>query len=159
MEGRMFLLQKKSGEVKDMFTYNGKTTTDWIVRDEKSIPTTLTEIIILTARLETKEERDVASMDVPNAFIQAHIPLNPVGEQIVMKVIIVLVDWLIELDPVAYSKYVVYENGKNVLHLEVLRAIYRMLVASLLWYRKLRKDLEAIGFKFNKYNPYVVNRT
>ena len=33
-----------------------------------------------------------------------------------------------------------------------------MLVASLLWYRKLRKDLEEIGFKFNEYDGCVANR-
>ena len=33
-----------------------------------------------------------------------------------------------------------------------------MLVAALLWYRQLRKDLEEIGFKFNPYDPCVANR-
>jgi hypothetical protein len=34
-----------------------------------------------------------------------------------------------------------------------------MLQASLLFYKKLRKDLEGIGFKINPYNPCVANRT
>ena len=33
-----------------------------------------------------------------------------------------------------------------------------MLVASLLWYKKFRKDLEQIGFKFNPYDLCVANR-
>ena len=33
-----------------------------------------------------------------------------------------------------------------------------MLVVSLLWYKKLRKGLEQIGFKFNPYDPFVANR-
>ena len=32
-----------------------------------------------------------------------------------------------------------------------------MLVAAILWYQKLRKDLESIGFKINPYNPCVAN--
>ena len=40
----------------------------------------------------------------------------------------------------------------------VLRAIYGMLVASLLFYKKLRKDLENIKFVFNLYDPCVANR-
>jgi len=45
-----------------------------------------------------------------------------------------------------------------VIYVEVLRAIYGMLVASMLWYKKFRKDLEGIGFKFNPYDPCVANR-
>ena len=33
-----------------------------------------------------------------------------------------------------------------------------MLVAALLWYKKLKKDLEGIGFRFNPYDPCVCNR-
>jgi len=34
-----------------------------------------------------------------------------------------------------------------------------MLVAALLCYKTLRKDLEKVGFIFNPYNPCVCNRT
>ena len=40
----------------------------------------------------------------------------------------------------------------------MLRAIYGMLTASLLWYLKFKKDLENIGFKFNDYDPCIANR-
>jgi len=40
----------------------------------------------------------------------------------------------------------------------VLKALYGMLIASLLWYQKFREDLESIGFKFNIYDPCVANR-
>ena len=45
-----------------------------------------------------------------------------------------LVDWLLELAPETYREHVVLENGKKVLYLEILRAIYDILEASLLWY-------------------------
>ena len=75
-----------------------------------------------------------------------------------MKIRGVLVDWLVEFDPAAYSPYVVYENGKKVLYVEILRALYGMLIASLTWYRKLRADLEEIGFVFNAYDGCVANQ-
>ena len=37
--------------------------------------------------------------------------------------------------------------------------IYGMLIVSLLWYQKLRKDLEGQGFIFNPYDACVANRT
>jgi hypothetical protein len=40
-----------------------------------------------------------------------------------------------------------------------LKAFYGMLIASLVFYNKLRKDLESIGFKVNPDDPCVVNRT
>ena len=55
--------------------------------------------------------------------------------------------------------YVVYERGVKVLYLVILKAIYGMLQAGLLWYRKFRSDLEGLGFHFNEYDPCVANRT
>ena len=72
------------------------------------------------------------SMDIPNAFIQAFHPIDPGGDRVIMKVRGLLVDWLIELDPAKYANKVVYERGQKVLYLEILRAIYGMLIASLL---------------------------
>jgi hypothetical protein len=45
-----------------------------------------------------------------------------------------------------------------VLYVEVLKALYGMLQASLLFYKKLGKDLEEIGFTVNPYDPCVANR-
>lgn len=47
-----------------------------------------------------------------------------------------LVDWLLAIEPTAYSPFVVMERGVKVLYLNLLWAIYGMLEASLLWYRK-----------------------
>ena len=58
----------------------------------------------------------------------------------------VLVDMLLELGSDTYRKYVVFENGKKVIYVVVLREIYVMLVAALLFYKKFRVDLENIGF-------------
>ena len=77
--------------------------------------------------------------------------------RVMMKITGLLVDMLIKLDP-RYRDYVVKENGKRVIYVRVLRAIYGMLEASMLWYKKLRGDLEAIGFEFNPYDPCVANR-
>jgi hypothetical protein len=79
-------------------------------------------------------------------------------DRVIMKITGVLVDMLVQLDPETYGPFVVLEKGRKVLYVRVLRAIYGMLQAALLWYKKFRKDLEAIGFKFNPYDPCVANR-
>ena len=64
---------------------------------------------------------------------------------------------LIELDPNKFQSFVVYENGSKVSYVVNLRALYGMIVASLLWYNKFRNTLEKKGFKFNPYDPCVAN--
>jgi len=68
------------------------------------------------------------------------------------------VDMFVQFAPEVYGPCVVFENGKKTLYVEVLRAIYRLLQAALLWYNKFREDLEGQGFKFNPCGPCVVNR-
>ena len=62
-----------------------------------------------------------------------------------MKITGRLIDVLIELAPDTYSGYVVYENGKRILYVRVLRALYGMLMSAMLWYNKFRGDLEELG--------------
>ena len=45
-------------------------------------------------------------------------------------------------EPEVYVTYIVYENGLNVLYVQVLKYIYGMLVAYLLCYKKSRSDIE-----------------
>jgi hypothetical protein len=63
-----------------------------------------------------------------------------------MKILGPLVTMLTELDPELYSKYVVEENNNEILYVQLLKALYGTLQATLLFYKKLRKDLEGIGF-------------
>ena len=139
MEGLLFISQKSTGEHKGRLAYNGKPTREWVSRKDKSSPTVATESIFVTCTVDAAKKRDVMSLDVPNAFIQARLPKARVGERVIMKLRGEVVDWLVELDPLAYLDKVVHENGKRVLYLEVLRALYGMLIAVLEWYRKIKK--------------------
>jgi hypothetical protein len=41
----------------------------------------------------------------------------------------------------------------------VLRAIYGLLIAALLWYKKNKLKLEGLGLIFNLYDPCMASRT
>ena len=74
--------------------------------------------------------------DVLNAFVQTGILKTKDGEdRIIMKIIGVLVNCLVEIAPEVYGKYVVFQNGKKVLYVQVLKALYSMLIALMLWYK------------------------
>ena len=112
---------------------------------------------MITCAINAYEKRNIITLDIPNAFIQTKTPKKEVGERIMMKIRGRLVDWLVDMSPTAYKDYVVIENGQKVIYLEILRAIYGMLEASILWYKKFQKDLESVGFKFNPYDACVAN--
>ena len=97
----------------------------------------MTEGLFITGVIDAKEERDEMSADVPNAFIQDEIPPEKrADEKIIMKITGRLVNYLVEIAPETYAKYVVYENGRRVLYVKVLRALYGMLISAMLWYNK-----------------------
>ena len=75
-----------------------------------------------------------------------------------MKIKVALSDMLLKLNPEKFKVYLVYEKGRKLIYVVVLREIYVMMVASLLWYQKFNKYLKLIGFVFNNYDHFVVNR-
>ena len=97
--------------------------------------------------------------DIPNAFIQAEMPnIKDGSERILMKIGGSLVDMLLDINPALYGSKIVYENGKKVVYVWIIRAIYGMLEAAILWYKKFRKELEEYGFIFNPYDSCVANK-
>jgi hypothetical protein len=75
--------------------------------------------------VDVKERRDVMS-DIPNPFIQAHLPDTKNGnERVIMKITGVLVELLVSIDPAKYGPFVVSANGKKILYVEVTESRYK----------------------------------
>ena len=110
----MFLTEKQDKTVKGRMVFNGKPTREWMSKEESASPTASNKGITLTAIVDAKEERDVMSLDILNAFIQAEIPKGKGEEKIIMKITGKLVDYLLLIAPEVYGGYVVYENGKHI---------------------------------------------
>jgi hypothetical protein len=158
MESLIFLNEKRDGEtVKARMCANGSTQRAYISREEASSPTAASEAIITTGVIDAKQRRDVMTLDIPNAFVQTEIALD--GDKIIMKIRGQLIDILLEICPGVYDAYVVNEGRHKILYVRMLRALYGMLVSSILYYKKFRKDIEAIGFEVNPYDICVANRT
>jgi hypothetical protein len=112
-----------------------------------------TESLFLSCVIDAKEERDVATCDIPGAFMQAdmegtvHMRLE--GE---------MAELIVKLDPKLYRKYVHYERGKPVIYVRLKKALYGTLEAALLFWKKLSKSLEKWGFEKNPYDSCVANK-
>ena len=83
-----------------------------------------------TLLIDAHEDRDVAIFDVPGAYLQAEMPKE---KKLLMKFRDEFVNIMCEVNP-EYKKYVVKENGKEVLYVKILRAIYGCIESALLWY-------------------------
>jgi hypothetical protein len=78
--------------------------------------------VILSCIIDTEEERDIAIVDIPNAFIQTRVEKKE--ERCIIKLRGIHVDMLEEIAPGVYTPYVrVDRKGVNVLILECWNAI------------------------------------
>jgi hypothetical protein len=106
-------------------------------KEDASAPTVSIEAVMLSATIDALEGRDVATVDIPGAFMQADI-----DEVVHVKFEGEMAEMLVKLDPKLYRKYVKNENGKSVLYVElVLKALYGTLKAVLLFWKLLSKKL------------------
>jgi len=159
LESLIFLVEKKSGEVKAQTCANGSIQRNWMTKEESMSPTVSTPALFMTAAIEAHEGRDVATCDIPNAFIQTEqAETDKDGQRYTMKIRGKLAHLLVEIDPETYKPYLTKENGHDIIYVRVLKAIYGMLQSALLFYKKLRMDLETSGFKVNDYDPCVANK-
>ena len=151
----MFLKRKRCGKIKGRGCADGRKQRAYIAREDSTAPTVSTEAVFLTAVIDAMEDRDVAVLDVPGAFMQADI-----DELVHVRFTGEMVKMLLDIDKEMYSQYVVMERGEMVMYMELLKALYGTLRAARLFWQKLSKQLiDTWGFVRNKYDDCVVNKT
>ena len=126
------------------------------MKEEAASPTVMTEALLTTCVIDAKQNRNIVTLDIPNAFVQTPLPTNK--EQIIMTIDGKLVDLLEEIAPQKYSKFIQEENGLKKIYVVMKQALYGMMMSSLLFYRHFCKNLESIGFKVNPYDMCIANR-
>jgi hypothetical protein len=157
LESHMFLKQKRDGSIKGRTVAGGNKQRDFISKEDSSSPTVSTEAVLLTCIIEAAEDRDVAVIDIPNAFIQTKI--EDEKDMAIIKIRGVLVDMLLDIAPDVYGPYVTTDKkGVKQLITQCLNAIYGTMVASLLYYNKFCRTLKTNNFIINPYDPCVANR-
>ena len=96
----------------------------------------------------------MAVLDVDNSFLHAHN-----YERVLMLLRGKLSKMMVRIYPSMYRKYVMYsKNGVPMLYVCLSKALYVILRADLLFYKRIRIDLEDRGFVVNPYGPCVANK-
>jgi hypothetical protein len=150
----MFLTKKRTGEVKARGCADGSKQREHIPKEEATAPMVTSDAIFIQSTIFAHEGRDVATCDIPGAFLQVDNP-----DFVLMRLDGVLAELMVTIAPKIYRKYITTNSkGKPVLYVQLEKALYGMMKSALLFYRKLVADLRSIGFDLNPYDPCVANK-
>ena len=154
----MFLESKKDEDggtcVKARLVAGGDRQRAFVSKDDVGAPTCSLQALFLSATIDAMENRDVATIDIPNAFIQTDLK-----EVVHIRMRGPIVQLLVSRDVKRYVPYV-YTNkkGEQVLLVCLNKALYGIMQAALLFHRKVTEELVKHGFIIKQYDPCVSNK-
>jgi hypothetical protein len=126
----------------------------YIPKEEEASPTVLTESTFITAAIAANKHRVVRCYNIPSAFVN-----TDVDKDVLMVLKGELADMMVQIALQVYRKLVTVDRkGTPILYMKLQKALYGLMRASLLFYRKLQKEMEQYGFVINPYNPCVANK-
>ena len=157
LESYLFLAEKRDKTIKGRMVAGGNKQRGFINKEDATSPTAALESVLLTSVIDAHEGRDVAVVDVPNAFVQTK--LEEESDKAIVRLRGRLAELLVEVDPERYGPYAFKDSkGVTILLVQILNALYGIMRAALLYYQKFVKDIKSIGFKLNPYDPCVANK-
>ena len=122
---------------------------DLYTEEEISSPTMATQSVFMITAIAAEEEREVATGDIPGAYLHADMS----GDiYIVLPEDISAI--LIKMD----NKYKDYVNNNGTIIVKLLKALYGCVESAKLWYEHLRARLEEMEFKPNPIDICVFNK-
>jgi hypothetical protein len=149
--------RKRDGILKARTVAGGNKQRGYILKEDASSPTESNEAVMLTCVIDADENRDVAIVDIPNAFVQTVV--EDEKDRVFVRIRGPLVDILASIAPDVYGEYVtIGKKGEKQFLVQCLTALYGTMVASLLYYKKFVKSLRSRRFKLNPYDPCVANK-
>ena len=146
--------QKRSGKLKGRASADGRPQRLYIKKEEATSPTVTTEALLISLAIDAKENRAVATADIPGAFLSAKLEA-----EVHMMIEGDMVDYLC-IANTKYKEYIhVKEYGKKVIYVRLLRALYGLMESAKDYYHKFVRVLKKMGFtNINPYDPCVVNK-
>jgi hypothetical protein len=147
----MFLTEKRDESIKARGCADGSK--QEMSKENISAPVISTDALFITLVIDAMEGRDVATVDIPGAFLQTEAKPGTF-----MKITGPMVDILCQINPKLYEPYVTTEKGKKVLYTEASKAIYGMVDSAFLFWLYLSSHLAEHGFVMNPYDVCCMNK-
>jgi hypothetical protein len=121
LESHIFIERQCDGILKAQQVAGGNKQQGYITKEDASSPTVSLEAVLLTCVVDANKNRDVAIMDIPNAFVQTFVEDEKDKALVCMHG--PLVDILVSIAPNVYGPYVmVGKKGKKQLLVQCLTA-------------------------------------
>jgi hypothetical protein len=134
LESHIFVEQKRHGKIKAQKVIGGNKECNYITKEDVSSPTVSAEAVMLTCVIDAAEDRDIAVVDILNAFAQTVVSEEDAEHRVIVHIRGPLVDILVLIAPDVYGPYVsINKSGQKVLIVECLNAVYGSMVAALLY--------------------------
>jgi hypothetical protein len=144
--------EKRCGKLKGRTCADGRAQRDLYTKEQTASPTVSTDALMLSLMIDALEHRDVATADVVGAYLLADM-----DDFTLMKLTGETVDIMTKVNK-EYSAFVTVENGKKVLYLQLMKALYGCVRSALLWYELFSSTLQKLGFELNPYDPCIANK-
>jgi hypothetical protein len=103
LESHIFVEEKQDGKIKARNVVGGNKQQDYIRKEDISCPTVSAEAVMLTYVIDALDDRDIAVIDIPNAFIQTVV--KDEEHCVVAHIRGLLVDILVSIAPDVYGPY------------------------------------------------------
>ncbi len=123
LETHIFVEEKRDGKIKARKVVSGNKQRAYITKEDVSSPTVSAEAVMLTCVIDAVEGREVAVINVPNAFVQTVV--EDEEHRVIICIRGPLVDILVSIPPEVYGPYVsTNKSGQKVLLVQCLNAVY-----------------------------------
>eukprot|EP00804_Cyclotella_cryptica_P011846 CCRYP_015373-RA/>CCRYP_015373-RA protein AED:0.38 eAED:0.38 QI:0/-1/0/1/-1/1/1/0/189 len=150
----IFLKEKDTGEIKGRTCINGAPQREYIRKEDATSPTVVTDLVFLTGAVDAHQKKDVAFIDLPGAFLH-----TLTDKKFIMVFRGKLCELMCMIDPKLYRKYICKDKrGKPVLYVVLYKSLYGLMRSALLFYKKLKRELEEYGMTMNPYDMCWANK-
>jgi hypothetical protein len=136
----MNIVEKCDGQVRAQAVADGskECTQPGYKKEDRASPTIATNSIMITTAIDAHERRNVATIDIPGAFLHAYN-----NKETFMLLKGHLAKLMVQVDPQLYRKFIIYDkNNQALLYLKLSKVIYGLLKSALLFYKKFVEDLK-----------------
>jgi hypothetical protein len=145
--------EKRDGSIKGRSCADGRPQRVLYTKEQSASPTVSTDALMISLMIDAKERWDVATADV---VVGAYL-LADMDDFVLLKLTGASVDIMCTVNT-KDTPFVITENGKKVLYLQLLKALYGCVRSALLWYELFSGTLKEMGFELNPYDPCVANK-
>ena len=126
----------------------------YVKKTKTASPIVHWESMMITSVINAKEERDVAITDIPGAFLSSYT-----DEDVIVVFCGQMVELIVDISRKTYERFVhLDKKGRKNLYLKLKKAMYRTLLAALIFWKNLSAQLLKWGYELNPYDPCVANK-